>query len=191
MKAGKMTETGKSMSQAPKKRVGRPSKGKRANFTFRLTDALRSQLADAAEVSGLSMSEEIERRLDQSFRSSGIVSELFGGPEIARLMQTFSIAALMVEHQTGRKFTEDEATNLAVKDAIIEILGLIKTPPADPSRPPLTLANLGNPNAGSFVDHFAIGTDAAKRAVTIARNAVTKAQSESQTESDAKSGASK
>lgn len=51
----------------PKKRPGRPATGKRGNFTFRVTDMLRSQLEQAAQTNHLSVSEEIERRLSASF----------------------------------------------------------------------------------------------------------------------------
>jgi hypothetical protein len=169
-----------------KRKVGRPSKGRRANFTFRLTNALREKLASAAEASDLSMSEEIERRLDQSFSGAGIVAEMFGGPEIARLMNVFALAALTVELQTGRKFSEDEVTNLAMKEAFKDIIELIKTPPADPSQPPMSLTNLGK-----YVDSFGIGRDAATRAVNIARNSVAKAESESQAKSNEEKGGNK
>ncbi len=103
-----------------KRKVGRPSKGKRSNFTFRLTDALREKIAAASETSDLSMSEEIERRLDQSFSGASIVSDIFGGPEIARLMHVFAMAAEMVQLETGKTFSEDEVTNLAMKTAFRE-----------------------------------------------------------------------
>src|SRR5947209_2482456 len=57
---------------AKRKRIGRPPKPakerKSVNFTFRSRGELREQLRRAAEVSGRSISEEIEYRLDQSFR---------------------------------------------------------------------------------------------------------------------------
>ena len=61
---------------AKRKRVGRPPKPakerKTVNFTFRSRGELRDQLRDAAAVSGRSISEEIEYRLNQSFRDQYI-----------------------------------------------------------------------------------------------------------------------
>lgn len=51
------------MSNEAKKKVGRPSKGKRGTFTFRVTADLRAQLEAAAAAGPRSVSEEIERRL--------------------------------------------------------------------------------------------------------------------------------
>ena len=73
-----------------KRKVGRPSKGKRGNFTFRLTDALREKLVAAAEKSDLSISEEIERRLDRSF-----ISEDQIGPVGAELAHMVTLAAML------------------------------------------------------------------------------------------------
>lgn len=61
---------------AKRKQVGRPPKPpeerRRSHFTFRTTDKLREQLRNAAAVSGRSISEEIEQRLEQSFRDQYI-----------------------------------------------------------------------------------------------------------------------
>ncbi|MET3695406.1 hypothetical protein [Methylobacterium goesingense] len=54
-----------------RKRIGRPLKnpeqGKRLNVMFRLGEARKDQLMQAAEISGRSMSEEIEKRIEESF----------------------------------------------------------------------------------------------------------------------------
>jgi len=48
---------------------GRPPRfNKRANFNFRITDHTRQRLVAACETSGRSLSEEIEHRVDRSFR---------------------------------------------------------------------------------------------------------------------------
>jgi Arc-like DNA binding domain len=61
---------------AKRKRVGRPPKPakerKTVNFTFRSRGDMRERLRDAAAVSGRSISEEIEFRLEQSFQEERI-----------------------------------------------------------------------------------------------------------------------
>lgn len=58
-------------SVKPQKRMGRPpkapEKGRRQNYTFRMSEADRDKVAAAAEQSGRSMSEEIEFRVSESF----------------------------------------------------------------------------------------------------------------------------
>lgn len=58
--------------QGPKRR-GRPA-GKRGTFSFRVTADLRSRLEADAERSGRPVSEEIERRLEESYRLPEIIS---------------------------------------------------------------------------------------------------------------------
>jgi hypothetical protein len=60
------------LEEKPRKRMGRPpkapEKGRRQNYTFRLSDQVRDQLIDVASESGRSLSEEIEWRIEESFR---------------------------------------------------------------------------------------------------------------------------
>ena len=62
---------------AKRKRIGRPPKPaqerKSVNFTFRSRGEMREQLSRAAEVAGRSISEEIEKRLEQSFDEERIM----------------------------------------------------------------------------------------------------------------------
>ena len=62
---------------AKRKRIGRPPKPaknrKSVNFTFRSREEMREQLRAAAAVSGRSISEEIEYRLNQSFQKELIL----------------------------------------------------------------------------------------------------------------------
>lgn len=59
------------------KRIGRPLKnpeqGKRSNVMFRLGEVRKNQLMQAAEAAGRSMSEEIEARLEASFKEPEII----------------------------------------------------------------------------------------------------------------------
>lgn len=58
-------------AQKPSKRIGRPLKnpalGKRSNVMFRLSESRKEMLMEAAASEGRSMSEEIERRIEESF----------------------------------------------------------------------------------------------------------------------------
>jgi hypothetical protein len=114
--------------QVTKRKPGRPPKGKRGNFTFRVTERLREQLISEAEASGLSVSEEIERRLDQSFNDAP-TQDLFGGSHTNALILTIAAAIQMVETQTGKKWIEDHDTNLAMRAAVIGVMDLLNTPP--------------------------------------------------------------
>lgn len=60
------------IEQKPRKRMGRPpkapEKGRRQNYTFRMSDETRDRVIAAAAASGRSMSEELEWRVEESFR---------------------------------------------------------------------------------------------------------------------------
>src|SRR5215217_16654 len=68
---------------AAKKARGRPAKapekGKRQNYTFRLHDATRERLVEAATVANRTLSEEIEYRIERSF-----IEDANLGPDLAR-----------------------------------------------------------------------------------------------------------
>jgi hypothetical protein len=88
-------------------RRGRPPKPeherRRANLTFRIRDDVRYRLAVYAVQAGRSISEEIERRLEQSLNEELI---LYGVGDPAALRQAlFTIALVLsgLERQTGRK----------------------------------------------------------------------------------------
>jgi hypothetical protein len=102
--------------------MGRPAKGKRGNFTFRVTGKLREQLEASAAEANLSVSEDIERRLESSFSAKSIVEELVGGPEILRLLMIIGQAVRTVEETTGKKWTDDYETVVATKNAMRKCL---------------------------------------------------------------------
>lgn len=67
-------------------KVGRPAHGpelKRSPMNMKTTATLRARIEEAARHSGLSMSQEVERRLERSFRDDDVVeairSRLFAG----------------------------------------------------------------------------------------------------------------
>jgi len=70
-------------------KTGRPAKnpelGKRMNVMFRMNEGPRSQVARKAEDNGRSLSEEVERRIEQSLRGDVRIHALMtlvGGPDM-------------------------------------------------------------------------------------------------------------
>lgn len=105
-----------------KNKGGRPrlpdEEAKRAAFTFRTTNSLRGQLTAAAEESGLSIAQEIERRLELSFFEEAIM----GGRDKALLAKLIASAASLIEIETQRRWTEDRMTWAAVNAAVQRIM---------------------------------------------------------------------
>lgn len=72
-----------------KNRGGRPRKdpvkGRRGNYSFRMSEAVRAQLSAKAEENGRSISEEVEYRIEQSLQKDGrlqAVMTLVGGADL-------------------------------------------------------------------------------------------------------------
>jgi hypothetical protein len=151
------------MDKPIKRKPGRPSLGKRQSFTFRIRDIVRDQLVAAAQASNVSVSEEIERRVEQSFSNAGVVAEMFGGPQNAKLLFTFAVAIQEVERATGKYWWADPPTCEQMRRAIDSII-LAHTPAKYPP-----LAELGARYGRPFIDHFQIGNDAAAFAMAKAR----------------------
>jgi hypothetical protein len=175
------------MEKPAKRKPGRPPLGKRGNFTFRVREALREQLIAAAEAQKLSVSEEIERRLEASFTTIGAVSEMFGGKENAQLLFAFAVAIQGLERVTGKPWWTDQSTCEALQGAIDLILQSLKADlpegwkPTEGGKyyPPLAELRRNAP----FIDFFEIGDAAAfaeAKAQLAARNAPAKAPESSQ-----------
>lgn len=64
------------MSDEAMPKRGRPSKGKRGTFTFRVTGALRAKLEAEAAADGRPVSEIIEMRLERSFEADALKAQL-------------------------------------------------------------------------------------------------------------------
>jgi hypothetical protein len=188
--------------QPPKRRPGRPALGKRGNFTFRVREALREQLIAAAEAQKLSVSEEIERRLEASFTTIGAVSEMFGGKENAQLLFAFGVAIQELERVIGKPWWTDQSTCEALQGAVDLILQSLKArlpegwKPTEGVKYYPPLADLASRDGGDargsrrprsamrrvrdrkFIDYFQIGDVAAltaMKAQLAARNAPAKA----------------
>ena len=112
------------MAQKPKaKRRGRPpmapDKRKRPSMGFRPTAALREKLEEVAASSGLSMTQEVERRLEQSFQAEAMNYEFFGGEANFKRMRLLGGIINEVELISKKSWVEDENT----KTKVIELAG--------------------------------------------------------------------
>jgi hypothetical protein len=158
--------------------------GKRRSFTFRIRDYVTDLLVAAAQSSGVSVSEEIERRVEQSFSNAGVVAEMFGGRENAQLLFAFAVAIQELERVIGKPWWTDKSTCEALQGAVDLILQSHKTrlpegwKPTEGAKYYPPLAELAQHYA-PFIDHFEIGNDAAAfaeaKARLAARNAPAKA----------------
>jgi len=93
---------------AAKKRIGRPPKSeedrKAVNFTFRSRGQMRDRLQAAAAASRRSISEEIEYRLENSFRED----DRYGGPHLSavfRLLADHKALLRRRRERSGQKVT--------------------------------------------------------------------------------------
>jgi hypothetical protein len=168
------------MNKPDKRKPGRPSLGKagrRQSFTFRIREKVRDLVVAAAQSSGVSVSEEIERRVEESFSKAGVVAEMFGGAETARLLFTFAIAIQEVERATGIPWWADVSTSEHMRRAINNIIeARIAKLPKIQKQIEERLATRGEfadlepklraeLERGPFIDHFQIGNDAAALAI--------------------------
>ena len=107
-------------------RLGRPPKGpyedKRKTLSTRITSNLRTRLEEAAEETGRSLSQEIEFRLEQSFKDDEAVHEALGGKHVYALMRLLGSAVLIIETGTDKRWRDDRATHQQVKATIGNLL---------------------------------------------------------------------
>jgi hypothetical protein len=124
------------MADKPKRQRGRPPQGeftgKSATLTTRITGDLRARLEDAK--GRRSLSQEVERRLWESFDEELKKDRFFGRETNYALFRVFSNAIQGVEMRSQRKWDEDPYTFEQVKVAISTILDELR--PAGPVTPP-------------------------------------------------------
>ena len=93
---------------AAKKRIGRPPKAKEdrkaVNFTFRSRGQMRERLQEARMASGRSISEEIEHRLEESFRTE----EIYGGPRFSALFRILASHIALARAKAGEHWAEND-----------------------------------------------------------------------------------
>lgn len=106
---------------------GRPRHGeavKRAPMNMKTSPELRSRIEQAAELSGLSMSQEVERRLIDSFS----LEDQLGGPRRVGLFRLMAWAISVIEGQHGGKLEEDFWAFHRARGAIDGALNTIRPP---------------------------------------------------------------
>jgi hypothetical protein len=101
--------------------LGRPPKPKdelkSRNLTFRVRENLRERLQQAAQESGRSISEEIEHRVDSTFKERDIIIRAFGGLDAEVVIEPilFFLAALRLRQISWRN---DPSVSHAMREAI-------------------------------------------------------------------------
>lgn len=132
------------IEEKPRKRMGRPpkapEKGRRQNYTFRLSDQTRDQVIEAAADSGRSMSEELEWRIEESFREKqGEVlakALLNGSDNLYKLMSRISGLVSSIENYKDRSgnvlgskdWDAHEPTRAAIRAGIVALVTDITAP---------------------------------------------------------------
>ncbi len=91
-------------------------------MTLRMTSGLRKKISDSAKLSGRSLSQEIEFRLEKSFSNDVIVENR----RIANLLRHISSCIGLAELQTGRLWNMDEKTYLVSINLILRALDFLR-----------------------------------------------------------------
>jgi hypothetical protein len=115
--------------ETEKRKAGRPRKfgenTKRHNLTLRISEGPRSRLIGAAAASGRSISEEAERRVEQSFQ----LEDEFG--DLARFV---GLAVRATEARNGKAWHTDETSRKQTRAAIDAVLDVIVAKSVDVGR---------------------------------------------------------
>lgn len=104
-----------------KNKGGRPLHGsepKRAPLSLRTSPELRDKVEKAAERATRSLAQEVEFRLEMSFRSDS----LLGGEHNHRLIKMLNGVIQTVEGRTGKSWREDAPTFYGVKAAVERVM---------------------------------------------------------------------
>ncbi len=100
-----------------KKQRGRPrkpdSEKRRNNVTFRMKDDIKRRLQEAANSQGVSLSEEIENRVERTF----LGEEAYGGKELNGLLLLMVGAVEIIQARTEKSWSSDWETSIAVRAA--------------------------------------------------------------------------
>jgi hypothetical protein len=101
-------------------KIGRPPKHKGEplikNRTFRVSESLDERLRTAAEQTGRSVSEEIERRLEEWFRAE----DLYGSPRISRMFRVIADSIALLK--TGGSLAEADQARAAIAQVFVDLL---------------------------------------------------------------------
>jgi hypothetical protein len=113
----------KAMARKRQSKLGRPPKheGERLskNRTFRVRGTLDEQLEAAAQKAGRSVSEEIERRLEDSFKR---IEELYGGPHFSATFRILADSLALVKAKFGERWAESDFALSQLGRAFAEVI---------------------------------------------------------------------
>ncbi len=118
------------------RRTGRPpstpGQPKRSAFNTRLRAIIKKRLEFEAERAGRSLSEEIEIRLEQSFRDEDALIEVFGGRNTDGVLKVMGSLAAHIQTRIGKSASDDWKTGLAVGHAWKRLIyDWLPRPPAE------------------------------------------------------------
>ena len=112
--------------KAEKPRMGRPplpaDQRKRSSMAFRPTPELRKKLEGATAESKLSLTQEVERRLELSFSDHDARLRGFGSEGRLKFLRALSLAVDMVEMNTGKDAFADPTTAEFAHELVTEML---------------------------------------------------------------------
>jgi hypothetical protein len=110
------------MARKKQSKLGRPPKheGERLskNRTFRVRGGLDEQLEAAAQKAERSVSEEIEQRLEDSFRRE----ELYGGPHLSATFRILADNLALVKAKFGERWAENDFALNQLAGAFAEVI---------------------------------------------------------------------
>jgi hypothetical protein len=109
-------------SMSGKKRIGRPPKSEEdrrdVNFTFRSRGQMRERLKTAADAARRSISEEIEYRLENSFRED----DRYGGPYLSAVFRLLADYKALAEAKAGAPWKEGDRVRNEIAQVFTELL---------------------------------------------------------------------
>jgi hypothetical protein len=92
--------------------------GKRYPLNMRTTKELRDRVDEAAMASGRSLVQEVEFRLENSFRED----DLYGGPHLSALFRLLAARKALAEAKEGASWTESDRVRNEIAQAFAELL---------------------------------------------------------------------
>lgn len=99
-----------------------PQEGSRRNATIQISSALYDKVKEASESSGLSISREMEQRIEQTFRDNDLHTILLGSKRAAAAIHIISAIMRMSKTSEGKDWEDDAGVANAVGIAISNLL---------------------------------------------------------------------
>ncbi|WP_139234225.1 hypothetical protein [Methylobacterium pseudosasicola] len=126
------------------------AEGKRFSIGFRTTKTAKDRIETEAKANGRSVAQEIEYRIDAGYRildanravekANSVADVLLGDENTAEMLRSFSAVVGAIMAYTGKHWSDDVYTRLAVQSGIEEALwGHFSKEPLDISREEIDL----------------------------------------------------